>query len=356
MNEYKIAVIRGDGIGKEVVGEGLKALEAVGSREKIAWGFTEFPWGSDYYLEHGEMLPEDGVDRLAGFDAIFLGAVGHPEIQDHVTLNGLLLPIRRTFDQYVCERPSTLYPGVESPLAGKKAGDIDLVVVRENTEGEYANVGGFQYEGFPEEVAVQTAVFTRRGTERIIAYAFELAKERGKAGRVTSITKSNALGYGMALWDRTFEAVSERYPEIETDSMLIDRACMEMIRAPEQFDVLVASNLFGDIITDVSAMVTGSMGLAQSANLSPERVGPSMFEPTHGTAPDIAGKGLANPMAQILTGAMMLRHLGEGAAADRLEQATLQVLAQGEILTADLGGSSSTSSVGDAIVSAVLSG
>ena len=353
MSNYDIAVIRGDGIGKEVVGEGLKVLDAVGAREGISLNFTEFPWGSDYYLEHGTMLPADGVDQLASFDAIFLGAVGHPEIQDHVTLNGLLLPIRRTFDQYVCERPSVLYPGVESPLAGKKPFDIDLVVVRENTEGEYANVGGFQYEGFAEEVAVQTAVFTRRGTERVVDYAFQLARQRGKENKVTSITKSNALGYGMVLWDRTFDMVKERYPDVETDSMLIDRACMEMIRAPEQFDVIVASNLFGDILTDIGAMVTGSMGLAQSANLNPVGNVPSMFEPTHGTAPDIEGKGLANPMAQILTGAMMLRHLGEKRAGDLVEQSVLRVLAEGEILTADLGGNSSTSSVGDAITDGI---
>ncbi len=353
MSNYNIAVIRGDGIGKEVVGEGLKVLDAVGVSEGISMNFTEFPWGSDYYLEHGKMLPVDGVDQLASFDAIFLGAVGHPDIQDHITLNGLLLPIRRTFDQYVCERPSVLYPGVESPLAGKKPFDIDLVVVRENTEGEYANVGGFQYEGFAEEVAVQTAVFTRRGTERVIEYAFQLARRRGKMNRVTSITKSNALGFGMVLWDRTFDMVRERYPDIETDSMLIDRACMEMIRAPEQFDVIVASNLFGDILTDIGAMVTGSMGLAQSANLNPGGNGPSMFEPTHGTAPDIEGKGLANPMAQILTGAMMLRRLGEEHAADLVEQSVLRVLAEGEILTADLGGNSSTSSVGDAIAGGI---
>ena len=245
MSSYDIAVIRGDGIGKEVVEEGLKALDAVGSSEDISWNFTEFPWGSDYYLEHGMMLPGDGVDQLASFDAIFLGAVGHPKIQDHITLNGLLLPIRRTFDQYVCERPSILYPGVDSPLAGKKPYDIDLVVIRENTEGEYANVGGFQYQGFPEEVAVQASVFTRRGTERVVDYAFQLARRRSKEKKVASITKSNAMGYGMVLWDRTFDAVKERYPDVETDSMLIDRACMEMIRAPEQFDVIVASNLFG---------------------------------------------------------------------------------------------------------------
>ncbi|MEX0762480.1 MAG: tartrate dehydrogenase [Dehalococcoidia bacterium] len=353
MADYKIAVIRGDGIGVDVVEEGLKVLKSVGASHGINWTFEEFPWGSEYYFKHGEMLPGDGVDQLAGFDAIFLGAVGHPDIQDHITLNGLLLPIRRKFDQYVCERPSILYPGVESPLANKKPYDIDLVVVRENTEGEYANVGGFQYRGFPEEVAIQTSVFTRRGCERVIEYAFDLARRRGKKNKVTSITKSNAQGYGMVLWDRTFDIVKERYPDIETESYLIDRACMEFIRRPESFDVVVASNLFGDILTDIGAQITGSMGLAQSANLDPTKKSPSMFEPTHGSAPDIAGKGIANPMAQVLTGAMMLRHLGEEAAADKVDRAVLTILEQGEILTPDLGGSSTTSSVGDAIASAV---
>lgn len=349
MSKHRIAVIRGDGIGIEVVGEALKVLDAAGAKYGIEWTFDELPWGSEYYLENGRMLPEDGVEQLRGYDAIFLGAIGHPDIQDHITLNGLLLPIRRTFDQYVCERPSVLYPGVTSPLAGKKPYDVDMVVIRENTEGEYTNMGGFMYEGHPNEVAVQTAVFTRRGCERVIRYAFDLARKRNKKNHLTSITKSNALGYSMVLWDRTFERVAGEYPDITTNSLLIDAACMDFIRRPEAFDVVVASNLFGDILTDIGAVIAGSMGLASSANLDPTRANPSMFEPTHGTAPDIAGQGLANPMAQVLTGAMMVRHLGDDEAADAIEKSVLDVLAVGELLTPDLGGSASTSAVGDAI-------
>ncbi len=350
MSTYKIAVIRGDGIGVEVVEEGIKVLDAVAKSHRINWAWTEFPWSSNFYFKTGRMMPEDALEQLSKFDAIYLGAVGHPKVQDHITLDGLLLPIRRKFDQYVCERPSVLFEGVSSPLAGKKAGDIDLVVVRENTEGEYANVGGFQYRDTPQEVAVQTAVFTRRGCERVIRYAFDLARKRNKKLRVCSITKSNAMGYGMVLWDRTFQLVASEYPDIKTDSYLIDRACMEFIRKPEQFDVVVASNLFGDILTDIGAIITGSIGLAQSANINPDRKIPSMFEPTHGSAPDIAGKKIANPMAQVLTGAMMLRHLGEQEAGDEVEAAVRRVLADGEVLTSDLGGSSKTDQVGDAIV------
>ncbi len=344
---HRIAVIRGDGIGVDVVEEALKVLEAVAPKHGIKWEFTEFPWSSDYYFKHGEMMPSDGPDQLAEFDGIFLGAVGHPDIQDHITLNGLLLPIRRRFDQFVCLRPSVLYEGVTSPLSGMKPGDIDMVVVRENTEGEYANVGGFQYKNMPEEVAVQTAVFTRQGCERVIRFAFELARQRNKKNHLTSITKSNALGYGMTLWDRTFAEVATEFPDITTNSLLIDAACMDFIRKPQDFDVVVASNLFGDILTDIGAIITGSMGLASSANLDPTREGVSMFEPTHGSAPDIAGKGIANPMAQILTAAMMLRHLGEDGAADDIEKAVEETLKIGEVLTPDLGGSSTTSAVGD---------
>ena len=240
-------------------------------------------------------------DTLSEYDGIFLGAVGHPDIQDHITLNGLLLPIRRRFDQYVCERPNVLYPGITSPLADKEPFDIDMVVIRENTEGEYANVGGFQYMDFPEEVGIQTGVFTRMGCERVIRYAFELARRRNKKKHLTSVTKSNAQGYGMLVWDRAFERVSEDFPDVETNSLLVDAAAMDFIRKPEMFDVVVGSNLFGDILTDIGAIITGSMGLASSANLDPQRRYPSMFEPVHGSAPDIMGKGVANPMAQILT-------------------------------------------------------
>ena len=350
MVQNNIAVIRGDGIGIEVVEEGIKVLEAVSENYDFNLSFKEFPWSSQYYMDNGVMMPSDGLNTLSSFEAIFLGAVGHPDIQDHITLNGLLLPIRRSFDQYVCERPSVLYEGIESPLAGKKPFDIDMVVIRENTEGEYANVGGFQYMDFPEEIGIQTGVFTRKGCERVIRYSFELARKRNKKKHLTSITKSNAQGYGMLVWDRAFERVSAEYPDISTSSLLVDAAAMDFIRKPEDFDVVVGSNLFGDILTDIAAIITGSMGLASSANLDPEGRYPSMFEPVHGSAPDIMGKGIANPMAQILTGAMLLKHLGHTDAATDIEKAVLSILSQGEIVTPDLGGSSSTSSVGDAIV------
>ncbi|MCH8309923.1 MAG: 3-isopropylmalate dehydrogenase [Chloroflexi bacterium] len=353
MTEYKVAVIRGDGIGVEVIEEGIKVLEALSGEHNISWQFDEHPWSSEYYIQHGHMMPPDGLDILTKSDVIYLGAVGHPDIQDHITLSGLLLPIRRSFDQYVCERPSVLYPGVTSPLRGKEPGDIDIVVVRENTEGEYADVGGFQYAGFEEEIGVQTSIFTRRGCERVITHAFELARRRNKARHVTSVTKSNALGYGMLVWDRAFDRVAERYPDIETQSVLVDAACMDFIRKPETFDVVVASNLFGDILTDIGAIVTGSMGMAPSGNIDPERRFPSMFEPVHGTAPDIVGTGAANPLAAILSSAMMLRHLGEDEAADSVEKAVLGIVELGETLTPDLGGSSTTEQVGDAVVSAL---
>ena len=345
--KYNIALIKGDGIGIEVVDEALKVLNIVEKHYDIKFNFQEFPWSSEYYFSHGEMMPENGERELSDFNAIFLGAVGHPDIQDHISLNGLLLPIRRYFDQYICHRPSYLYEGVNSPLANKAPGSIDIVVVRENTEGEYANVGGFQYKNTSDEIAIQTAVFTRKGCERIIEYAFQLATKRHQ--KVTSITKSNAQGYGMTLWDRVFKEVSARYQNIETESLLIDAACMDFIRQPEKFDVVVASNLFGDILTDIGAIITGSLGLASSANINPDKKIPSMFEPTHGSAPDIAGKGIANPMAQILTSSLMLDHLGEQEAAKAIHESVKRVLSKGEIKPRDLGGDNSTSETGLAI-------
>ncbi len=353
MADHNIAVIPGDGIGVEVVQEGIKVLNLVSKEFNIGLNFTEYGWGSDFYFKHGLMMPKDSLDTLNSFDSIYLGAVGHPDIQDHITLNGLLLPIRRNFDQYVCERPSVLFPGISSPLKDKKPWDIDMVVIRENTEGEYADVGGFLYRDFPQEVGIQTAVFTNRGCERVITYAFELSKQRKKKFKVTSITKSNAQGYGMVTWDNAFDKISSLYPNITTQSLLIDAACMDFIRRPETFDVVVASNLFGDILTDIGAIITGSMGLASSANINPEKIYPSMFEPVHGSAPDIAGKSIANPMAAILSAAMMLKHLGESRASVLIETAVLQVLSIGATLTPDLGGSSSTSQVGDAVISAL---
>ena len=256
---------------------------------------TDFPWGSDYYRETGRLMPEDGLEQLEAFDAILFGAVGDPHIPDHVTLHGLLLPMRRTFDQGVCIRPAYLYPGVESPLAGKRPGDIDLVIFRENTEGEYAPVGGRLYPATAHETVIQTNVFTRRGTERIIRAAFEFCERRGRKNKVTSVTKSNAQAFGMVFWDEVFQELAAEFPNIETESLLVDRACMDFVRWPEAFDVVVASNLFADILSDIAAVVTGSMGLAPSANINPERIHPSMFEPVHGAAFDITGKGIANP-------------------------------------------------------------
>jgi tartrate dehydrogenase/decarboxylase / D-malate dehydrogenase len=349
MKTYRIAVIAGDGIGQEVIPAGIKVLEAAGARFGFRFEWAHFPWGSDYYFEHGVMMAADALDQLRALDAIYLGAVGDPRLQDNLTLNGLLLPIRRSFDQYACVRPAVLYEGARSPLAGKRAGEIDFIVVRENTEGEYAQIGGNLYTGSADEVAIQTAIFTRHGTERVIRFAFELARKRGKKGLLTSVTKSNAQGYSMAFWDRVFAEVSRDYPEIRTESLLVDAACMDLVRRPESFDVIVASNLFGDILTDLSAIITGSLGLAPSANLNPEKKYPSMFEPVHGSAPDIAGRGVANPLATILAGAMMLEHLGETEAARKVEESVEQVLAAGKTLTADLGGTAKTAKVGAAV-------
>lgn len=350
MPVFDIAVIAGDGVGVEVIPPAKRVLEAVGSQHQVTFNFQDFDWGSDHYFQHGRMMPADAIDRLRPFDAILLGAVGHREIPDHVTLNGLLLPIRRAFDQFANVRPAVLYPGVQSPLALRRGEPIDFVVVRENTEGEYAQVGGFVYHDQPEEVAIQTGVFTRRGIERIVRFAFELARRRNGKKRVTSVTKSNAQGFGMVLWDRTFAAVAAEFPEISTESLLVDAAAMNFIRRPESFDVVVGSNLFGDILSDISAIIIGSMGLAASANLDPLRRYPSMFEPVHGSAPDIAGKGIVNPMATILSAAMMLDHLGISEGAQQVERALAGVLADGLLRTPDLGGTSSTEEVTDGIL------
>jgi tartrate dehydrogenase/decarboxylase/D-malate dehydrogenase len=345
MNHYSIAVIPGDGIGQEVVPPALELLRRCGEKFSIGFEWRRFDWGSEFYFRHGKMMPPNALELLEPHHAILLGAVGHVDIPDNVTLNGLLLPIRRGFDQFANVRPAVLYEGVASPLAGKKPGEIDMVVVRENTEGEYAQIGGFLYHHQPEEVAVQTSLFTRRGVERVVRYAFDLARKRNRKRRVASITKSNAQGYSMVLWDRTFHAVSHDYPDIATESLLVDAAAMNFVRRPESFDVVVASNLFGDILSDLSAIVSGSIGLAASANLDPTRRYPSMFEPVHGTAPDIFGKGIANPMATMFSAAMMLDHLGEAEASAAADVAVRSVLAAGVVRTADLGGSSRTSEV-----------
>ena len=348
MAEYKVAVIPGDGVGLEVIDEGRKALEAVASViGDLSFQCTEFPWGSEFYRETGKLMPDDGIETLKAFDTILFGAVGDPNIPDHITLHGLLLPMRRSFDQGVCIRPAYLYPGVESPLSGKKAGDIDMVIFRENTEGEYAPVGGRLYAGTAHETVVQTNMFTRRGTERIIRAAFEYCVRRDKRKKVTSVTKSNAQSFGMVFWDEVFTEVAADFPQIETESLLVDRACMDFVRWPEDFDVVVASNLFADILSDIAAVVTGSMGLAPSANINPDREYPSLFEPVHGAAFDIMGKGIANPLATISAVAMMLDYLGEQEAADRVDKAVARCLEQRTVLTVDLGGTASTSEMGD---------
>jgi tartrate dehydrogenase/decarboxylase/D-malate dehydrogenase len=350
MREFSIAVIAGDGVGQEVIPEALRVLEHVAPRAGAAFRYLHFDWSAEHYLRHGRMMPGDALDLLRPANAILLGAVGHPDIPDHITLNGLLLPIRRGFDQYANVRPAILYPGVASPLAGREGGSIDMVVVRENTEGEYAQVGGFLYHHQPDEVAIQTAVFTRRGIERVVRHAFELARRRAGKRRVTSITKSNAQGFGMVLWDRAFAKVAAAFPDVETESLLVDAAAMNFVRRPESFDVVVGSNLFGDILSDLSAIITGSIGLAASANLDPSRRYPSMFEPVHGSAPDIAGRGIVNPLAAILSASMMLDHLGLEDAGRAVERAVAAVLAGGKVRTPDLGGSSSTREVTEAVL------
>ena len=342
MQRYSIACVPGDGIGQEVVPAAKKVLKAAGERCGVRFEFADYGWGSDYYFSHGVMMPMDGLERLRAHDAILLGAVGHPDIPDHTTLNGLLLPIRRGFDLYANVRPAFLYEGVSSPLRGYEAGAIDMIVVRENTEGEYAPIGGFVHHHHPAEVAVQTAVFTRHGCERVIRYAFDLARRRGGKRRVTSITKSNAQGYGMVLWDRVFREVAEEYDDVQTESQLVDAAAMNFVRRPESFDVVVASNLFGDILSDLAAIVTGSIGLAPSGNLDPTRRCPSLFEPVHGSAPDIAGQGVANPLAAILAAAMMMEHLEESGMAASIQAAVRAALASGGARTPDLGGLATT--------------
>jgi tartrate dehydrogenase/decarboxylase/D-malate dehydrogenase len=353
MGKYTIAVIPGDGVGKEVVDEGIRVMETLGVLDNnLAFAFVRFDWGSDYYFRNGRMMPEDALDTLATFDAIYLGAVGDPRLPDHITLQGLLLPIRRTFDQYVNVRPAILYEGIESPLHGKKPGDIDMLIVRENTEGEYSDIGGRIYHGSDREVVMQGAMFTRWGTERIIRYAFDLARQRRRK-HLTSITKSNAQRHSMVFWDEVFRDVAKDYPDVQTSSQLVDAACLNFVLRPERFDVVVASNLFGDILTDLSAALVGGLGLAPAANINPSRKAPSMFEPVHGSAPDIAGKGIANPLASILTAAMMLDFFNETSAASLVNRAVAQILAERVVRTPDMGGHASTRQVGDEVIRVV---
>lgn len=351
MSRYKIAVIEGDGIGHEVVPEGLRVLEAAGRQYQITFDWHHFDWSCQTYLKTGRMMPEDGLHQLRGFDAIYLGAVGYPGVPDHVSLWGLLIPIRRAFQQYVNLRPVRLLRGIESPVKGFPPHQIDFCVVRENNEGEYSEVGGRLYRDTDAELAMQETVFTRRGCDRILRYAFDLARTR--KSHVTSATKSNGIIHTMPFWDERFSLVAKDFPEVRTDQYHIDILSAHFVQHPDWFDVVVASNLFGDILSDLGAAVVGSIGLAPSANLNPERQYPSMFEPVHGSAPDIAGKGIANPIAQIWSGAMMLRHLGEPKAALAVEAALEAVLARPDVHTPDLGGRASTRDVGEAIANEI---
>ncbi|MEX2649043.1 MAG: tartrate dehydrogenase [Alphaproteobacteria bacterium] len=352
---HRIAVIAGDGIGHEVVPEGIRALEAAGRRFGFGFNWEPFPWGCAYYRETGRMMPAHALDTLKGFDAVFLGAVGDPKVPDHVSLWGLLIPIRRTFRQYVNLRPVKLLGGVASPLAGRGPADIDFVVVRENNEGEYSEIGGRLYAGTDDEMAMQTAVFTRKGTDRVLRYAFELALRRPKR-HLTSATKSNGIVHTMPFWDERVAAVARGYPEVRVDKFHIDILTAHFVRHPDWFDVVVGSNLFGDILSDLGPAVAGSIAIAPSANLNPERDFPSMFEPVHGSAPDIAGRGIANPVGQIWAGAMMLEHLGEAEAASAVIAAIDTALRVPAARTPDLGGNAGTAALGQAIADALVTG
>jgi len=352
MSDYRIAVIPGDGIGQEVVPEGLRVLEAFGRQYQLAFEWMELPWSCEYYSKTGAMMPEDGIDQIRDSDAIFLGAVGFPGVPDHISLWGLLIPIRRAFQQYVGLRPIRLFPGIQSPLRGREVGDIDFYVVRENNEGEYSEIGGRMYPGTDQELAIQENIFTRKGVDRIIEYAFKLAQQRDKK-HLTSATKSNGIIHTMPFWDERFEAMASQYPQVRTDRFHIDILTAHFVLHPDWFDVVVGSNLFGDILSDLGPAVAGTIGIAPSANINPERDFPSMFEPVHGSAPDIAGRGIANPIGQIWSGAMMLDHLGHREAARAIEKAIEDVILEGKALTPDLGGQANTETLGKAIADAV---
>jgi tartrate dehydrogenase/decarboxylase / D-malate dehydrogenase len=354
MGKHRIAVMPGDGIGKEVVPEGVRVLEAAARKFNIEFAFTEFDWSCDYYAKHGRMMPEDWFEQLHPFEAIFYGAVGWPaSVPDHVSLWGSLIQFRRRFDQYVNLRPCKLMPGIPSPLANRQPGDIDFVVVRENTEGEYSSVGGRMFEGTEREIVFQESVFTRKGVDRIVKFAFELARTR-PAKHLTSATKSNGISITMPYWDERFREAAKAYPEIRTDQFHIDILSAHFVQRPERFDVVVGSNLFGDILSDLGPAVCGTIGIAPSANLNPEREFPSLFEPVHGSAPDIAGKGIANPIGQIWSGALMLDFLGYKAASDAVVAAIERVLADKSApKTPDLGGRATTADLGRAIAAQI---
>jgi tartrate dehydrogenase/decarboxylase/D-malate dehydrogenase len=352
MQQYRIAVIAGDGVGQEVIPSGLRVLSEAARRDgafTLAW--EELPWGSDYFHRTGAMMPEDALQTLRFFDAIYLGAVGRPDVPDHVSLWGLLLPIRQRFGLYINARPVKLFPGVRCPLRDTEPADVDMLCIRENSEGEYAGVGGRVHVGFGYEVALQTDVFTRTGVERVVRYAFEQA--RGRRKHLTSVTKSNASPYTFVFWDDVVRDVAREYPDVTVRSMLVDAAAAAFITRPRSFDVVVASNLFGDILTDIGAVIQGSMGLAASANLNPGGGFPGLFEPVHGSAPDIAGQGIANPLGAIWAGALMLEHLGQPAAGAAIMDAMARVLAAQDVRTRDLGGASRTDEVTEAVIGAL---
>jgi tartrate dehydrogenase/decarboxylase / D-malate dehydrogenase len=351
-NAYRIAVIRGDGIGHEVIPAGIAAIEAAMVGTGLAVQFTEFPWGCDYYLRHGRMMDDDGLARLQAFDAIYFGAVGAPSVPDHISLWQLILPIRQRFDQYVNLRPIRLLRGVPSPLANRGAADIDMICVRENCEGEYVGIGGRLYAGTPRETVEQNAVFTRHGCERILRYAFELAAQRPRR-MLASATKSNALQHSMVFWDEIADEIATAYPSVAVRKYHVDALVARMVTHPGSLDVIVGSNLFGDILTDLGSAISGSLGIAPGANINPERRFPSMFEPIHGSAPDIAGRGIANPIGAIWAAAQMLDHLGRRDLHDRILGAIERVVASGLVRTPDLGGTARTTDLAHAIVSEI---
>jgi tartrate dehydrogenase/decarboxylase/D-malate dehydrogenase len=352
MKTYRVAVIAGDGIGKEVIPAGIDVLNLAAEQGGFVCEFTQIPWGCDYYLQHGRMMDEDGIDRLLKFDAIYLGAIGDPRVADHVSARELILPLRQRLGQWVNLRPMRLLPGIASPLAGRSASDIDMICVRENSEGEYCGVGGRLHRGTPIELAEQTGIFTRQGIERIARYGFRLAASRPRK-MLASATKSNALQHAMVFWDEVVAGVAKEFPEVELRKYHVDALCARMVTHPHTLDVIVASNLFGDILTDIGSAISGSLGVGPGGNINPDRTTPSMFEPIHGSAPDIAGKGIANPIAAIWAGAMMLDHLGERVAHDRILFAIETVLADGHVKTPDLGGRATTVDMTRAVAAAM---
>jgi len=351
-NAYKISVIPGDGIGKEVVPEGIRVLDAVAARYGLAFAYTHYDWSCEQYKATGRIMPADGIDRLRDCNAIFLGAVGFPGVPDHVSLWGMLIPIRRAFRQFANVRPVRLLQGIDCPLKNRAPGEIDMIIVRENTEGEYSEIGGRLYRGQAEEVVVQESIFTRVGVDRVMRHAFDIARKRPRR-KVTSATKSNGIIHTMPFWDERFAELRKDYPDVTTDQFHIDILCAHFVQHPDWFDVVVASNLFGDILTDLGPAVVGGIGIAPSGNLNPSGEFPSMFEPVHGSAPDIAGKGIANPIGQIWSAAMMLDHLGHHDAGQAVMRAIEEILANGGPRTRDLGGSATTQDVGKAIAAAI---